>query len=173
MTALLLFVFAILMFIGSLTLPVSPDKLSFELGAVALLGTAAFTAYCYGVPRMVERAASDEEERSRLQQVIAVFGLVAAIVFLVEGVATMTMTGKPSTPGSKTEPNATHALVVFFSVYLTVLLLAMLRWAKGTTRARNVAVAVIVVCIAGMIGRTVQLAPRLPEFHLGDGSGAL
>ena len=60
MSALILFVFAVLMFIGSLTLPVSPDKLVFEFGALALLGTAAFRAHSFGAPGFAPKKRSNQ-----------------------------------------------------------------------------------------------------------------
>lgn len=171
MSALILGVFALILWAASLTLPVSPDKLALEVGGLGLLATAAYTAYCFGVRGFLERGvARDAEERDHLLQVVVVFGFTAVCVFIAAGIAgSMRLTGKPSTPGSKTEPNAMHAVVIAFTVYFAVLLLAMLRWAKeGTARARKIAATIIVVCTVLMIGRTLQLAPRLPEFDLGE-----
>lgn len=180
MSALILFVFAVLMFIGSLTLPVSPDKLVFEFGALALLGTAAFRAHSFGAPGFAPSgAAMEEEPRKALKHVGAVFGLTAACCFVMFGVTSLTMSGKPSTPGSTTEPNSIHALVIAFGIYFAILGASVWRWARDTrddrrvSRTRVAVIALMAVSIVAMVGHTVYLAPRLPAFRLGDGSGGL
>jgi uncharacterized membrane protein YidH (DUF202 family) len=178
LSALILWTFAVLMFIGGLLSPVSPDKLAFEFGAFALLCTGAFCAHCFGAPGFAPNgAATDEENRKALQQVVVVFGFTAACCFLFFGIFSMSLSGKPSTPGSTTERNAIHALVISFGIYFAVLGAAVWRWAQDTRADQRVArsrigvMALMGVCIVAMIGHTVYLAPRLPAFDLPESNG--
>ena len=178
MSAVILAVFAVLMFIGSLTLPVSPDKLMFELGPLAMIGTAAYCAHCFGAPGFSQSGASEGEHRDHLKQAVVVLGFTALVMYGVVGGASMSLSGKASTPGSTTERNAMHEVVIVLVVYLTLLTIALRRWAvddRGDPRlprTRKWVTVLLVGCIVVMVGRTVYLAPRLPAFRMGEGEGA-